>query len=721
MGGAGGDGGRGGGGGPSIDELLDSPGAAAPPPPKRPKAPQPTTPVADRAPVEVRVVWGALTRVAADVHVAGHYQGVMPTSAEGALDAAISGPDPSRRIIAEHTRRQWFLGDFGHVNYFPSSDGVVKVAAVAGMGRPGTFTEARCRRLAQNLLVELCALGRAKRVATVGIGSGAGNLSFDQTARALAAGFADALQSGRMKSPCTHIDVVEYDRLRAERFLAAFEAAVAGLEDQLTLVSELATGEKGEVSFASASIYALREIARCSAAGDPATDVLAQALAVLGGSDLAAQILRRLAETDPVALVSGAEVTFPQGRDGDVPDPVRISVLQETNGTSMRVAAITGTATVPERQIQTDPKLIEQIVRRMSPPASTDLNWLAPLMSRMVLPGDLQTLISVDAPLVFEVDRHTAQIHWELVVDLIRSSSTAIEGTNRPLVLQTSVSRQLRTTYSRVPAVDVQISDGLNVLVIGDPGPETLQLPEARAEALAVYETLFGLGVNVTALIGAPPKDAGPGAPPRPAPAPRAPSGKNGPPSPTSAGRLDVLRELLPGKYQIVHYCGHGTFDADDATRAGWVFEDGLLTARELAQLGTPPRLVVANACFTARLAGLAPGQPGRPTTVAGREAQLAPSLADEFFRSGVSHYVGAAWKVADADAKVFSVTFYKQLLGAARATMGEALTQARNAVWESHPDVPIERRGTTWAAYQHYGDPGDRIVVDQKGGRGGS
>ena len=86
-----------------------------------------------------------------------------------------------------------------------------------------------------------------------------------------------------------------------------------------------------------------------------------------------------------------------------------------------------------------------------------------------------------------------------------------------------------------------------------------------------------------------------------------------------------------------------------------------------------------------------------------------------------MSHYVGAAWKVADADAKVFSVAFYEQLLGAARATMGQALTHARNAVWDSHPDVPLERRGTTWAAYQHYGDPGDQIVVDQEGGTDGS
>ncbi|MDQ6947580.1 MAG: CHAT domain-containing protein [Actinomycetota bacterium] len=710
-----------------IDDLLGEESPAAPPRPK--KAVAPPAPRSDRMvnPVQLRVIWGDLCKVAADVHVAGHYQGVMPTSAEGALDAAISGTDPSRRIIAEHTRRQWFLGDFGHVNYFPSDDPVVRLAAVAGMGRPGTFTEARCMRLAENLLVELCALGCAERVATVGIGSGAGNLSLDQTARGLAGGFSAALQSTRMTHPCNYIDIVEYDRLRAERFLAAFKVAVAGHETWLTLRPELETGVSGGVSFSSAAVYALQALARTPTAADG----LENALADLGGPDLADTVKRRLKGADPQALVD-AEVTVQQRADDPDRQPVRISVLEDRDGMWMRVAAITGTATVPERQIDTDPKLIDDIVRRMSPPARGDLPWMAELMSRLVLPGDLHALVSADSPLVFEVDRRTAQIHWELVVDLVRSSSPVTDAADRPLVLQTSVSRQLRTTYSRVPALDVQTAGRLKVLVIGDPGGEGFTLPEARQEAMAVRDKLRELNIWVRALIGAPPKD---GTRSRP-PADTLPV-DDGSGTPTPAGRLDVLRELLSGDYQIVHYCGHGTFDPDDARRAGWLFADGLLTSRELAQLGAPPRLVVANACFTSRLGdtgaartrrgagagGAATGAAlaGDRTRMADAETQLTPSLADEFFKSGVANYVGAAWKVADGDAAVFSTSFYEHLLGK-RDTLGDALTAARNDVWDHHPGAGgPDDRGTTWAAYQHYGDPTDRLLVDEDGGDGGS
>ena len=697
----------------SIEDVLDGPAPSPPPRPKPPDRLPEAAPTRAIAPVNLRVIWGDLCQVEADVHVVGHYQGVMPTSAEAALDAAVSGTEPSRRIIAEHTRRQWFLGDFGHVNYFPSTHTVVRLGAVAGMGRPGTFTEARCTRLAENLLVELCALGTAARVATVGIGSGAGNLSLDQTARALAGGFAAGLQSSRMAHPCTHIDVVEYDRLRAERFLVAFRTAVKGLEAFLTLSPDVEQGTNGGVSFASAAVYALEGMVRGAAAGDGSTEGFEKSLVARGGPDLASAVMGRLREADPDALVGAAEVGLQRGGNDSERPPVRISVLEGANGKSMRVAAITGTATVPERQIDADPKLIDEVVRRMSPPEPAELPWLARLMSRLVLPGDLQALVSADAPLVFEVDRRTAQVHWELIVDLVPSSQATTDGPEKPLILQTSVSRQLRTSYSRVPALDVQTARGLQVLVIGDPGGAAFSLPGARREAEAIHATLCGLGIEVTTLIGAPSDGGRPGPPSDASDAPA----DGAAPAWRPAARLDVLGELLSGKYQIVHYCGHGTFDPADQRRAGWVFADGLLTSRELAQLGTPPRLVVANACFTSVLGTTGTGRgENAPSEAEGSEAQLTPGLADEFFRSGVTNYVGAAWKVSDADAELFSITFYRQLLGTTRASMGDALTAARSAVWDSHGGTDPPERGTTWAAYQHYGDPTETLVVEQRG-----
>lgn len=651
--------------------------------------------------------WGDFCRVEADIHAVGHYQGVMPTSAEKALDIAMSGSDPTRQIIAEHTRRQWFVGDFGHVNYFPpATAGPVRIAAVAGMGRPGTFTESRSAQLAENLLLELCALGSARHIAVVPIGAGAGNLTLEQAARSMAKGFTAALTSSRMRHPCTTIDVVELDRLRAERLLAAFRSALSG-PGPLALAPELVSGTGGAIGFTSAAVLAVSAVVKASRDRSAA---LAEVLAPVAGQ-LRQQVLDALAQGDPDALVGGAELSLRTSAVGEQP-PVRISVIEALNG-GLRVAAITGTATVPERQIDADPRLIDEIVRRMNPPTGTlvQLKHLSELMSRLVVPGDLQSLVTARFPIVSEVDRRTARIHWELVADLMYEASGAGgQDGYRPLVLQQSISRQLRTTYSRPPAFKLQGSRELNVLVIGDPGGVGAGLPAARREALAVHEMLKGLAdeaVQVTTLIGAKGATEEPGFPP--------------------AERLDVLEELLSGVYEVVHYCGHGTFDAQDHRRAGWYFADGLLTSRELNQLsGTAPRLVVANACHSSRIFGATgPADPGsdrnaapnggaRPphgdaaAAVDATNAVLTPSLADELFRCGVSNYVGAAWPVDDGDAERFSKTLYDHLLGRSPDTIGEAVTAARRAVWEGRDG--LGDRGTTWMAYQHYGDPSDRV-----------
>ncbi len=662
-----------------------------------------------RPPVKLRVVWGDLAEVEADVHAVGHYMGVLPTSAEQALDRAISGSDPARQIIAEHTRRQWFLGEFGHVNYFPPAvASKVKIAAVAGMGRLGTFGENRAAQLAENLLLELCALGHADHVAMVAIGSGAQNLSMDQTARALANGFAKALESTRMRRACTQIDIVEFDRLRAERLRRAL-VMVTKSHGALAMAETLATaGGGGGITFQSAALYALGAV--IDTAAGPRSSELEPMLTSVSDPALAAAIVKRLAEGNKDELVDSAELSL-QDVLGENPLPVRISVLESSSG-GVRVAGITGTATVPERNIDADPRLIDEVVRRMNPPQPGRLHELSEVMSRLVLPGDLRSLVSPVFPLVFEVDRRTAQIHWELVADLAGGPAADGNEPRLPLILQQSVTRQLRTTYSRAPVLDISGSGELRVLVIGDPGGPKASLPGARAEALAVHDQLVSLkgnGVEVTTLIGAPGTTEEEGFKP--------------------AARLDVLQELLSGAYQVVHYCGHGTFDPRDQRRAGWYFADGLLTSKELAQMvGTPPRLVVANACFSSQLgvvstasvepttppaaaAGTAPS-PGRAAEAlpGAKEALLTPSLADEFLRAGVSNYLGAAWPVGDEEAVLFSATLYQRLLGE-RDALGAAVTEARKAVWNSYPQrAPASQRGTTWVVYQHYGDPADQL-----------
>jgi hypothetical protein len=94
------------------------------------------------------------------------------------------------------------------------------------------------------------------------------------------------------------------------------------------------------------------------------------------------------------------------------------------------------------------------------------------------------------------------------------------------------------------------------------------------------------------------------------------------------ARRLDVLHRLMEDRFDILHYTGHGDFDEADPERAGWLFKDGLLTSRELERMDIAPRLVVANACLSSRTSSLT----GEKTPIGRSDADILPSLADEFF-----------------------------------------------------------------------------------------
>jgi hypothetical protein len=280
---------------------------------------------------------------------------------------------------------------------------------------------------------------------------------------------------------------------------------------------------------------------------------------------------------------------------------------------------------------------------------------------------------------VIEVDRTMARVHWEAC-----SQFAGGDAIPKPMGLD-QLARQLRTTYSPAPAPPPHRSGPVRALVIGDPGDpdKNEDLPGAREEALAVHELLLKHGVASEARIG-PPDGEGrgpiPGIPP--------------------AGRLEVLRMLLRGGLDLVHYAGHGDFDEAQRDRAGWLFKGGLLTSAELARIDEVPSLVVANACLSARTAEtLAASTPDADPR---SEAALLPSLADEFFHLGVRNYIGTAWEVNDIGATLFAQTFYKTLFS---ASYGEAVHDARNALYEQRAVY-----GPLWAAYQHYGDPSSRL-----------
>jgi hypothetical protein len=671
--------------------------------------------------VQLRVVWGDLTLIPADVHVVGHYNGVLPSSAEQAVDRAIS---TQREVIADHTRRRWLVGELGAITYFPgvdpSADGGVAVrrVAVVGMGRLGAFNETRATLMYSSLLRELGALPHICEVAVVLIGSGAHNLSISQAARALLRGFQSVLASASTEFALDGVTLVELDRLRAEQLVAA----LSGLRDEAPLV-DLATtfdhGRGGVVGPDSAAVYALRALStavrRQGSPGRRRTSIVNQLNESLP-ADLRALVSEQLAAIpEGVDLLSvaisnpTADVSTAAPRQIDTDPPTRISVSYDSD--RMRWAALTARATVPERYVPTERTLIDELVQRLTAPSEEDAARLPRMLRRLVVPEELQPHITGtgSVPIVFELDSAAAQLPWEFMTD--REYDDA--QTERPLAVRTAIARQLRTSYARL-SPDFEEGTGLRALVIADPAPGKGHLPQAREEGIAVWELMRSRGLEAKLFVGS------------------AQDTNQPPAGATFATKLDVLNELIAGRYDLVHFAGHGTMgDPERPELAGWVFAGGNLTARALVQLAWAPRLVMANACWSASglgSPGAAANKPVEPEGQVEREpvgpdkqlrARLTTVLADEFLRVGIAHYIGTSWRIPDTMGADFATAFYERILPSAGhrgQPIGRALSEARAVLWKRwkemapSPGLPAEV-GCAWAAYQHYGDPTDSLA----------
>jgi hypothetical protein len=217
------------------------------------------------------------------------------------------------------------------------------------------------------------------------------------------------------------------------------------------------------------------------------------------------------------------------------------------------------------------------------------------------------------------------------------------------------------------------VNHSLRVLVIADPCPEPeLQLPGARAEGRAVVKVLEqfkqrrDLDIQVVARIGA----------------------EECPP-------VDILAEILSEQYDVVHFAGHGVFEEANPNYRGWVFgRNRILGAREIFQVRQVPRLVFANACFSAVV------RPADATLAEDSNRRIA-GLAEAFFERGIENYLGSGWPVDDQAAVQFATTFYEQILQS--QTLSDAVAEARRAILD---------QGSTWGSYQHYGEAGARLVA---------
>lgn len=260
-------------------------------------------------------------------------------------------------------------------------------------------------------------------------------------------------------------------------------------------------------------------------------------------------------------------------------------------------------------------------------------------------------------PVDLILDAQAAGLPWELLAieagdDAPPLVPALAGGVRRRLLVEADAGR---------PARRIAPGDHLSVLLVVDP-----TLGSADAEANAIADRLAARpALEICVLRGA------------------------------DATLAQVRRELATERWQVLHYAGHATFDADDRGRSGLLLCDGDFTAAELAPDTSMPPLVVFNACESARVRG--PATAATRRGVARGPAPADEGLARAVLSSGVRTFVGTFWRVQDDDAADFAAVLYDRLF--AGATAGSAVIAARKALRAG----PYPSRD--WANYTLYGD----------------
>jgi pimeloyl-ACP methyl ester carboxylesterase len=690
---------------------------------RAPRARAAGEPAGRTLPLAVEVVWGDITRVESDVCAVGQYQGLEPQRAELAIDRyLVTGPLGSRLargddrlVLTRLTHRGVLRGELGQVAFFPSArgrkHGGPSIVAIAGMGYPGTFTRQALQQLSAQLADAVSTLPDAETLSMVLIGSGEGSLDVGEALTGLIAGL--------------------------EQWAAAAPTGSAPRLRRLRIV-ERALGKAREIQGLLLEKLRLGELVTSAIRLDPAEGVVvgpggaveqeyaaALHLVASGGAGTPRPVRDLLRGADPriegrntldlrveAALEELREGVLGTGR-GRVPggEPLleaadrlrslirvdttepnlstRLSFLRSEQG--VRLAAITDRATVSERAIAVDFGLIRQQIEVMQTeedPQPEDVNRVARLLRRLLLPRDFRDLLYRSDALIFDVDRAMAAVPWEIMQcgadqPLTETQLTCPEEPEEPrhVALEMLVARQLRTTLSPSPQPDFEPTGQLEALVVADPDDS---LEHARAEGQAVAALLRQLGCCVRLLSGS---KGGDGAEP--------------------ASRSAVIDFLASRRrpLDLLHYAGHGDFDPADPSRVGWVFADGILGPNELrlALEAMPPLMVVSNSCLTGLLSETRRGRTAKSDTW--DELGLVPALADIFLQQGVRHFIAANRPIYDQGAVDFATMFYRTLLAPPGAFVGDAVRAARRALHAQE-----EMYGPLWAAYHHYGDPSARL-----------
>jgi hypothetical protein len=365
----------------------------------------------------------------------------------------------------------------------------------------------------------------------------------------------------------------------------------------------------------------------------------------------------------------------------------RTEISYDPKRGELRFVALTDKARAEESLVAGQMQLAERFIEEAI--GSTDSAiGVARTLFEILLPNGYKELAPNQNDVVLVLDETSARYPWELVQDRWSPSG-------RPPAVEAGLLRQLKTREFRVrPAHAYEKT----AYVVGNPllpdggivgDYQFVDLPGAEKEAEAVAGVLFDLGYAVTRAIRA---EAG-----------------------------EILMNLHAERYRILHLSGHGVHDfplavaerpgarcgaceqalpAAEKLVSGMVIGNGIiLTPGDVEQMRWVPELVFINCCHLGRTDATSQNPHWRPS-------RLAANLGAQFIRMGVRAVVAAGWAVDDAAAEHFARVFYDHLIHLGE-TLGAAVRAAREEVYLRFPGV------NTWGAYQVYGDPAFRLVLD--------
>jgi pimeloyl-ACP methyl ester carboxylesterase len=363
--------------------------------------------------------------------------------------------------------------------------------------------------------------------------------------------------------------------------------------------------------------------------------------AVAASSARRASTLRR----DPVYLV----ITMVEQGRSDY--ECRSSLL--TAGA--KAAVLSGIVRVPRKALRAHVAVAEsgQLVAK-------DMARFGSGLARLLLPASVREGLATmqQRPLVVVHDGAGSRVPWETL--RVGDTHPALAGgLTRRFASETLT--VARWNEHRAPGTKLQ------VLMVVDP---TLDLPGAADEGAALSRMLRAGGAAVELLSGA------------------------------AATRHALLREFGSGRHDVLHFAGHGFFDAGDPGRSGIVCAgQEVLRGGDLDGLANLPALVFFNACEAARVR--------KPHHASGARLfafRRSTSVAEAFLGGGVANFLGTHWPVGDQAALAFSTSFYRQLLDG--ELLGDCVLAARRRV--------LELGSIDWADYVLYGSPDFRVPAEQ-------